>query len=166
MKRIFLLLVLACGFTVAMQAQESATPATAIEAVEEAPTAAADGPLMTFETLEIDYGTIEQDSDPFRIFKFKNTGNAALLITNARGSCGCTVPSYSKAPVEAGAESEVKVRYDTHRLGQFRKRVTLTTNIGQDPIILTIKGKVEPKPAEPAAVPAGEQGIFNNGGGK
>ena len=165
MKRIFLLLVLACGFTVAMQAQPTATPA-ATEVVEEAPVVDTDGPQMTFETLEIDYGTIEQDSDPFRIFKFKNTGKGPLLITNARGSCGCTVPSYSKAPIEADGESEVKVRYDTHRLGQFRKRVTLTTNVGDEPIILTIKGKVEPKPAEPAAVPAGEQGIFNNGGGK
>jgi hypothetical protein len=167
MKRIFLLLVLACGFTVSMQAQD-APAAAAADATEQVATetASADGPQMTFETLEIDFGTIEQDSDPFRIFKFKNTGTDALLITNARGSCGCTVPSYSKAPVDAGAESEVKVRYDTHRLGQFRKRVTLTTNIGEDPIILTIKGKVEPKPAEPAAVPAGEQGIFNNGGGK
>ena len=164
MKRILFLLVFACGVSVALQAQESATPATATETVETAP--AADGPQMTFETLEIDYGTIEQDSDPFRIFKFKNTGNGPLLIKNARGSCGCTVPSYSKAPIEAGNESEVKVRYDTHRLGQFRKRVTLTTNVGADPIILTIKGKVEPKPAEPAAVPAGEQGIFNNGGGR
>ncbi len=168
MKRIFLLLVLACGFTVAMQAQVTPAPATkvATEMVEEAPAVDVDGPQMTFETLEIDYGNIEQDSDPFRIFKFKNTGNAALLITNARGSCGCTVPSYSKAPVDAGAESEIKVRYDTHRLGQFRKRVTLTTNVGQEPIVLTIKGMVKPKPAEPAAVPASEQGIFNNGGGK
>lgn len=164
MKRIFLLLVLACGFTVTMQAQD--TPAATTETTETTEQVVADGPQMTFESLEIDFGTIEQDSDPFRIFKFKNTGAAALLITNARGSCGCTVPSYSKAPVEAGAESEVKVRYDTHRLGQFRKRVTLTTNVGEDPIILTIKGNVEPKPAEPAAVPAGEQGIFNNGGGK
>jgi hypothetical protein len=166
MKRIFLLLVLACGFTVAMQAQVTPAANAATEMVEEAPAVEADGPQMSFETLEIDYGTIEQDSDPFRIFKFKNTGNGPLLITNARGSCGCTVPSYSKAPVEAGTTSEVKVRYDTHRLGQFRKRVTLTTNVGEDPIILTIKGKVEPKPAEPAAVPAGEQGIFNNGGGR
>lgn len=159
MKRIFLLLVLACGFTVALQAQETAAEPAAV-----ATEATTDGPQMTFETLEIDYGTIERDSDPFRVFKFKNTGTEAALITNARGSCGCTVPSYSKAPIPAGEESEVKVRYDTHRLGKFRKRVTLTTNVGTDPIILTIKGEVLPKPAEPAATPAGEQGLFNNGG--
>lgn len=159
MKQFILLLMLVCSFaTVKAQADEAAPAAT-----EETAEAKA-GPEMTFETLEIDYGTIEQDSDPFRIFKFKNTGNAKLLITNARGSCGCTVPSYSKAPIEAGDESEIKVRYDTHRLGQFRKRVTLTTNAGEEPIILTIKGKVEPKPAEPAAVPAAEQGMFKKSG--
>jgi hypothetical protein len=161
MKRFFLLLVLACGVTVAMQAQTEA-PATTTP-TEEAAAAPTSGAVVTFEALEIDYGTIEQDADPFRIFKFKNTGTEPLLITNARGSCGCTVPSYSKAPVAPGETSEVKVRYDTHRLGQFRKRVTLTTNAGE-PIVLTILGKVDSKPAEPAAVPAGEQGLFNGGG--
>ena len=164
MKHFILLLVLACSFSVAVQAQTETAPADAItEATTVAPV---DGPVMVFEALEIDFGTIEQDSDPFRIFKFKNNGNESLLITNARGSCGCTVPSYSKAPVSAGETSEIKVRYDTHRLGQFRKRVTLTTNAGDDPIVLTIKGLVEPKPAEPAAVPEQGQGLFNNGGGK
>ncbi|WP_273444432.1 DUF1573 domain-containing protein [Neolewinella agarilytica] len=163
MKRFFLLLLLACTVTISVQAQTA--PAAAIAIVEEA-AEPVQGPEMSFEALEIDYGTIAQDSDPYRIFKFKNTGSEALLITNARGSCGCTVPSYSKAPVPAGETSEIKVRYDTHRLGQFRKRVTLTTNAGEEPIILTIKGLVEAKPAEPEAVPAGEQGMFNNGGGK
>jgi len=160
MKQFFLLLLLACSLT-AVQAQ-TVTPASAAPA--ETVTETADGPAMEFETLEIDYGTIEQDSDPYRIFKFTNTGTEPALITNARGSCGCTVPSYSKAPVPAGEASEIKVRYDTHRLGQFRKRVTLTTNVGTEPIILTIKGVVEAKPEKPAAVPAGEQGLFNSGG--
>lgn len=161
MNRLLFILMLACVFNVALQAQDTPAPAETTE-VEAA--ASVDGPVMTFETMEIDYGNIEQDSDPYRIFKFKNTGNEALLITNARGSCGCTVPSYSKAPVEADGTSEIKVRYDTHRLGQFRKRVTLTTNAGSDPIVITIKGNVSAKPAEPAAVPAGDQGLFNGGG--
>jgi len=160
MKRLSFILLLVCSFTVALQAQTA--PAAVSTAIEAAPST--DGPVMTFETMEIDYGNIEQDSDPYRIFKFKNTGTEPLLITNARGSCGCTVPSYSKAPVPAGETSEIKVRYDTHRLGQFRKRVTLTTNAGSDPIVITIKGDVSAKPAEPAAVPAGDQGVF--GGGK
>lgn len=124
------------------------------------------GPQMTFETTELDYGEIMQDSEPFRVFKFTNTGTEPALIMNARGSCGCTIPSYSKAPLAPGETGEIKVRYDTHRIGQFRKRVTLTTNVPGEPIVLTIKGKVDEKPAEPAAVPASEEGMFNAGGRK
>ena len=159
MKRFFLLLLLASATTFGLQAQATQAPAT--ETTEEAAT---DGPQMTFEATEVDYGTIVQDSEPFRVFKFTNTGTEPALILNARGSCGCTVPSYSKAPVAPGESSEIKVRYDTHRIGQFRKRVTLTTNVPGDPIVLTIKGKVDPKPAEPAPVPAGEKGMFKSGG--
>ena len=158
MQRFLLLLLLACSFTATVSAQNQAT---AVEAP--APAAATEGPVAEFETIEIDYGTIVQDSEPIRVFKFTNTGTEALLITNARGSCGCTVPSYSKAPVAPGETSEIKVRYDTHRIGQFRKRVTLTTNAGEEPIILTIKGNVQNKPAEPAAVPSSQEGF---GGGK
>ena len=119
--------------------------------------------VMTFQSKEIDYGTIEQNSDPYRTFTFTNTGNEPLLITNAVGSCGCTVPSYSKAPVAPGESGEIKVRYATDRLGKFQKRVTLTTNVTDDPVVLTIKGEVTEKPAQPEAVPAGEAGMFNNG---
>lgn len=157
MQRFFLLLLLAVATTFSVQAQESMDTDATEKVI--------DGPKMEFESMEVDYGTIEQDSEPFRVFTFTNTGTEPVLITNARGSCGCTVPSYSKAPVAPGESSEIKVRYDTHRLGQFRKRVTLTTNVPGDPIVLTIKGKVDPKPAEPAAVPE-EDGMFNNGGGK
>lgn len=158
MTRFFFSLLLACGLLTGLQAQSSATPATEPEAVE-APAVNEYGPEATFVDTEIDYGTIERDSDPFRVFTFTNTGTEPLLITNARGSCGCTVPSYSKAPVAPGETSEIKVRYDTHRVGPFRKRVTLTTNAGEEPIILTIKGKVEEAPAEPEAVPGSSEGF-------
>lgn len=171
MKRFFLLLLLASATTFGLQAQETnkvipadAKPAMEAAEAEVAEAPASTGPAMDFESKEVDYGTIAQDSEPFRVFKFTNTGSEPALIMNARGSCGCTVPSYSKAPVAPGETGEIKVRYDTHRVGPFRKRVTLTTNVPGEPIILTIKGKVEPKPAEPAAVPAGEQGMFNGGG--
>ena len=119
--------------------------------------------VMVFEAKEIDYGTIEQNSDPYRTFTFTNTGKEPILITNAVGSCGCTVPSYSKAPVAPGESGEIKVRYATDRLGKFRKRVTLTTNVSEEPVVLTIMGEVKEKPAQPEAVPAGEAGMFNNG---
>ena len=154
MKRIFTLLVLLSCLSVSLTAQVTANPATA-----EAEATSA----MTFEQTEIDYGTIEQNADPYRTFTFTNTGTEPLIITNAVGSCGCTVPSYSKAPVAPGATGEVKVRYATDRLGKFRKRVTLSTNVSDEPIVLTIMGEVLEKPAQPDAVPAGDAGMFNGG---
>ena len=111
------------------------------------------GPVMTFEKIDMDYGTIAQGSDPLRKFKFKNTGTEPLVIKNARGSCGCTVPNYKKEPVMPGETSEVEVRYDTQRTGPFTKTVTIETNEGDQPRVLTIHGTVNEKPAEPS-VPA------------
>lgn len=157
MKRIFILALLFTGFSVSLSAQDQSAAADA---------SAEAGPALLVEEAVIDFGTIKQDSDPIRIFKITNTGDAPLLITNARGSCGCTTPQREdwNRPIGAGETRDLRVRYDTHRIGPFQKRVTLTHNASEEPTILTIKGKVEPKPAAPEAVPAGEQGIFNNGG--
>ena len=161
MKRISIFLFLALGLSISLTAQAVEAPVAVEEAVE-AP--ATDGAQMEFQETTIDYGTIEQGSDPYRFFSFTNTGNAPLVITNAKGSCGCTVPTYPKEPILPGTDGEIKVRYDTNRVGPFTKRVTLTTNVGDEPIILTIKGKVEKKPEEPAGVPTNAGGMFNNGG--
>lgn len=164
MKQLFFLLLAVC-LTAGLQAQTS-TAAPAKEKTEE-PAAPVDGPQIEVLNATIDYGTIDQDSEPYRIFKVKNTGTEPLLITNARGSCGCTVPERSDwtPPIAPGETRDLRVRYDTHRIGQFRKRVTLTTNAG-DPTVLTIKGTVKTPAPEPEAVPSGDQGMFNNGGGK
>jgi len=55
--------------------------------------------VIKFKTETIDYGTIEQHSDGTRLFTFTNEGNAPLLITKVKTSCGCTVPTYSKEPI-------------------------------------------------------------------
>lgn len=123
----------------------------------------ADGAVMEFETMTVDYGTIAQGSEPFRLFKFTNTGNAPLVIKNAKGSCGCTVPTYPKEPILPGETGEIKVRYDTNRVGPFTKRVTLTTNSVEETVVLTIKGLVEKKAEEPAGVPSNDNGLFNGG---
>lgn len=103
---------------------------------------------IEFTALEVNYGEIEQGADGVREFTFANVGDGALLITSARGSCGCTVPSYPKEPIEAGNESSVQVRYDTNRIGAFTKFVTLTTNDPENPTVrLTIRGTVKSKQA-------------------
>jgi hypothetical protein len=100
-----------------------------------------DGAGMVFVTETIDYGTIAANSDGKREFVFTNNGNKPLIITNAVGSCGCTVPTYSKEPIAPGAKGVIGVKYDTSRAGQpFTKTVTITSNAAGTPSkTLTIK---------------------------
>ncbi|MBC3757866.1 DUF1573 domain-containing protein [Hyunsoonleella sp. SJ7] len=98
--------------------------------------------IIDFETEVMDYGTIEQGSDGTRIFKFTNKGNAPLIISEVKTSCGCTVPSYSKAPILPGEQGELKVKYNTKKLGNFTKTITVISNAKEVQKILKIKGKV------------------------
>lgn len=160
MKKIFTLLLMFALVTGVTFAQSTA-PAT-----EEAAPAAVDGPVMSFETMTVDYGTIEQNSDPLRSFLFTNTGNAPLQITHAKGSCGCTVPDYPKQPIMPGEQAKIDVRYDTKRIGKFVKTVTLTTNETAGRQKLTIKGEVLKKKPEPAGLPSSEPNVLSPVGGK
>lgn len=104
-------------------------------------------PEMTFETEVIDYGTIPQGADGKREFVFTNTGKEPLIITNAKGSCGCTVPTWPKEPIAPGEQAVIKVKYDTQRIGNFTKTVTVTSNAKNSPKVVRIKGIVTKKPA-------------------
>ena len=98
---------------------------------------------MVFASETIDYGTIAYNSNGKREFTFTNNGNKPLIITNAQGSCGCTVPSYPREPIAPGAKGVIGVNYDTSRAGQaFTKTITLTTNAVVPTKVLTIKGNV------------------------
>lgn len=110
------------------------------------------GPGMLFESETIDYGKIAPDSEPNRQFVFVNNGTEDLVISNAQGSCGCTVPTKPDKPIKPGEKGVIGVRYDTSRAGQpFTKTVTITSNSKETPTkVLTIKGEVLPRPATPA----------------
>jgi len=112
-------------------------------------------PVMKFERDTIDYGTIPHNADGYRSFKFTNTGKEPLIIKDAHGSCGCTVPTAPKEPIQPGQQSEVKVHYATDRVGMFIKTVTLTSNANPTTKVLVIKGNVLPDPTKPAAPAAG-----------
>ena len=103
-----------------------------------------EGAGMVFQSETIDYGSVAANSDGKREFTFTNNGNKPLIITNAQGSCGCTVPTYSKEPIAPGAKGVISVKYDTSRAGQpFTKTVTITSNAAGVPSkTLTIKGTV------------------------
>jgi hypothetical protein len=114
---------------------------------------------IKFESLEVNYGSIEKGADGVRVFKFTNTGTAPLIISNAQGSCGCTVPTYPKEPIMPGEKGEIRVKYDTQRVGQFTKYVTLTTNATSGTSTqLKIFGDVKP---EAAPTPEAPKSLFN-----
>ena len=118
-----------------------------------------EGPIMTFESMIVDYGEIEQNSDPLRVVTFTNTGSEPLVISNARGSCGCTVPTWPKQPVMPGETGTIEIRYDTKRLGGINKTVTITTNDGGDAHILKVIGQIREAAVEDG-VPANTGGLI------
>ena len=107
-------------------------------------------PEITFVKLVHDYGQIEQGANGECEFEFKNTGKADLILTNCRSSCGCTVPSWLKDPIAPGEKSVIKVKYNTQRIGQINKTITVESNAVNDRVVLKITGNVNPKATEAA----------------
>jgi hypothetical protein len=101
------------------------------------------GPKITWDATVVDYGNVKQGADGVREFSFTNTGNAPLVINSATGSCGCTVPSFSKEPIMPGQKGSIKVQYDTNRVGPINKSVTVVSNAPNGTDVLRIKGNVE-----------------------
>jgi len=97
---------------------------------------------IEFETDVIDYGTIEKGSDGVRVFKFTNTGNAPLIISKVKSTCGCTVPKKPDGPIMPGETGEISVKYDTNRVNPIRKTITVTSNADTPTVALKIKGLV------------------------
>lgn len=97
---------------------------------------------IVFEKLIHDYGTIKKGSNGNTEFKFTNKGEKPLVLSNVRSSCGCTVPSWPKEPIEPGKTGVIKVRYNTAGVGPFNKTITVSSNAVNSRVVLRIKGKV------------------------
>ncbi len=101
-------------------------------------------PVFTFETDNHEFGEIVQGERVTYAFKFKNTGNAPLVISNASASCGCTVPEYTKTPVEPGEEGYINVTFDSAgKSGMVSKTVTLIANTTPNTKVLTISADIQ-----------------------
>ena len=109
-----------------------------------------DMPVMTFDKTDHDFGTINEGEKVTTTFAFTNTGDADLIIVDARGSCGCTVPQYPKnTPLAPGATGEIVVSFDSsNKPGLQQKTVTLSTNTATGREMLRIKSDVTPDPAK------------------
>ena len=112
------------------------------------------GPLtsLEFEETSFDFGEIMEGEKVVHIYKFKNTGKEPLVISNAKGSCGCTVPDWPREPIPVGGSGEIKVQFDSKGKGKVggatqSKKVTLTANTDPQNSFLTIKGRVNKEEA-------------------
>lgn len=149
MKKLILLLFVGL-VSFSMNAQE---PAKAIEATKKANEVVADkkvdpnAPVFEFERKIVDYGAIEKGSEGVYDFKFKNIGKSPLIISNVKGSCGCTVPSAPKEPIMPGASGVIKVKYDTNRVGPISKTITITSNASEPKKVIRVKGLVKKESA-------------------
>ena len=147
MKKIILAVVVISLAAFVSNAQTNAAPA---QNPAPAPADNPNAPEIVFESENIDYGTIPYDSDGTREFKFKNTGKEPLIITMCQGSCGCTVPQCPKDPILPGKMGEIKVKYDTQRVGPIAKSVTVQSNAKSGVQTIQIKGNIAAKPVEEA----------------
>jgi len=107
------------------------------------------GPEIEFEKVVHDYGDVPYNGDGKCEFRFTNTGNEPLLVLKPKSSCGCTVSTWPQDPILPGKSEVIKVTYRTNRVGNFDKKVTVTSNAVQNPtVVLRIKGRVLDQPTE------------------
>lgn len=117
-----------------------------IEKAKERDEASANLPIASFDKTEYDFGTINEGDIVETTFVLTNNGNTDLLISNAKGSCGCTVPTWTKEPIKPGASTEIGVKFNSrNKKNKQSKTVTLIINTLNGKEVLRVKGMVTPK---------------------
>ncbi|MEX0987808.1 MAG: DUF1573 domain-containing protein [Bacteroidales bacterium] len=104
-----------------------------------------EGNEIYFSQTTYDYGEIPEKSDGLYTIEFKNIGEKAVVINRVRTSCGCTVPSWPKDPIEPGGTGKIEVKYNTELVGSFMKSVYVYSSASNSPVKIMIRGKVVPK---------------------
>ena len=132
MKKVFLLIALIFAISVYSFAQQTEADTTLV---------------IQFDSLVHDYGTIVKGSDGGCEFVFRNAGKTPLILNNVQASCGCTVPEWTREPVQPGKSGVIKVKYNTQIVSTFNKSITVISNAKNSPVILSIKGVVTEPPA-------------------
>lgn len=126
------------------------TPAANTPATPAVPT----GPTtkMAFKESTFDFGTVNEGEKVEHTFSFSNSGSEPLTITNAKGSCGCTVPDWPKEPIAPGQSSQIKVVFDSKgKAGKRDQKVTITANTSPAQTVINMVGDVIKDPNSPTA---------------
>ncbi len=130
MKKILVLAIAAMTFASCQQsASTDATSADSTGTMVSSAVMATDAAVLTFETVNYNFGKVKEGEKVHYEFKFKNTGKTPLIISDATATCGCTVPEPPKEPILPGAEGVIKVVFDsTGKPGMQDKVITVTSN--------------------------------------
>lgn len=121
------------------------SPAATNNTAAKTPETKPEGPLPVFKFEEMvhDFGNIKEGDVVEHTFKFTNEGEVPLIIQDAKGSCGCTVPSWSKEPIPVGGEGEITAKYNSKgKSGNENKSITITANTWPKQTMLRIKAQV------------------------
>lgn len=150
MKKIVFIAIALVSFTFTSCKKDSASSKVKSENIEAA--AARDAeiskgvPAITWDKVEHDFGDLKQGEKVETIFTLTNSGEGDLVITGAKGSCGCTVPQWPKEAIKPGTTAEIKVVFNSSgKKNKTTNTVTLTTNTEKGNEIVRIKAFVEPK---------------------
>ncbi|MBC8051701.1 MAG: DUF1573 domain-containing protein [Sphingobacteriaceae bacterium] len=140
MKKIVLVLIALSIVWVSCNNTTTSTDSTSSSAATE------NGAAIAFEKNNFDFGKVAAGAKVTHEFKFKNTGNAPLIISNAQASCGCTVPEYPKEPVAPGESGVIRVVFDSAgRQGMQNKIVSVTSNATPSLTEIYLTGEVTAK---------------------
>lgn len=151
MKKVFFSFFIVLAFISCKENASSKIDSTNVAVAAERDAASKNLPVMSFDKAEHDFGTIENGTPQETIFTFTNTGDAPLIITDAKSTCGCTVPEFPKnTPIAPGDSGELLVKFNGSGQNQVTKQITVTANTAKGQEILRIKAFVNPKGEQPS----------------
>ncbi|MET3502657.1 putative small secreted protein [Mucilaginibacter rubeus] len=143
MKKLFLSLVAAGMLLSACNSSNGNTADSASKANADSAATAANAPVAKFEKESHDFGKIKEGDKVSYDFKFTNTGKSPLIITNARATCGCTTPTWPKAPVKPGESGIISVTFNSAgKSGLQDKQITVTANTQPAETMVHLIGEV------------------------
>jgi hypothetical protein len=103
-----------------------------------------EGTTLVFDKIIHDFGRLDWERGKTNAisFKYTNNGNAPLIINDIKTSCNCTIPNWSDEPLIPNESSQIKIVYDSKKLGRFNRTITVFYNGDSSPQKLIIKGEV------------------------
>ena len=144
------LAAVALTFTACGESSEKKAAATTSAVEASSAKAVSNAPVMTFDKTIHDFGNIQEGERVETLFTFTNTGKSDLVIVDARGSCGCTVPEYPKnTPIAPGASAQIRVSFDSSNKPNLQqKTVTISANTDSGRETIRIKAMVQADPVK------------------